>query len=178
MYLMFFVNFDYSLLNSFVCIGVLLLVPAMCPDTLMSQPWPPCPYRSRQRLWKEAFPLRLFRRQCPGSMSAGTWVESRILEHTSCFCFTHFPLILLVLFLSFIIYFLPWFLLSWFPDAHFMYGLTAYSFLSLRVKNMKQTRAENTCSLMRKKPVWCFPSRHLVMRFHYLGIWHDSLKWE
>lgn len=103
MYPMFFVNFGYSLLNSFVCIGVLLVVPAMCPDTLMSQPWPPCPYRSRQRLWKEVFLLRLFHHHRPGSMLTGTWVESKILEHTSCFCFTHFPLILPVLFLSFII---------------------------------------------------------------------------
>lgn len=94
MYLMFFVNFGYSLLNSFVCIGVLLVVPAMCPDTLMSQPWPPCPYRSRQRLWKEVFLLWLFHRHCPGSMLTGTWVESKILSLSSNFAW---------FFLSFII---------------------------------------------------------------------------
>lgn len=146
------------------------------------RPWQTCPSQTFCLLLCVVFLLGLFLPipgQCPASWLPGTWAERRIIALTSCICFICFPLDFSCSFLNpYFFCLLLWFLSSWFTDAHFTYSLTVYSFISLRGKNIKQTKVENTCSLMREKLVWCFPSRHLVMRSHYLGTWHDSLKWE
>lgn len=110
--------------------------------------------------------------QCPVHFLPGTWVERKILALISC------VLLAPALFLNLFFCFLPRFFLSWFKDSHFLFSLTVYSFIYLKGKNRKQTKVENTCFLMREKLVWCFPSHHLVMRYHYLRIWHDNPKWE
>lgn len=168
-YLMFFVNFGYSLLNSFVCIGVLLVVSAMswhshvtALATLPLQKQAKALERGiSPAVISSSLPREYVNRNLGRKQDSWTYLLLLFYSLSSNFACS-FPKL-------YYFCFLPRFLLSWFPDAHFMYSLTTYSFY-LSGERTQSKREQKTPALWWEKS--------LCDVFQAATLWWDFTTWE